>query len=233
MDKRKYNIKVPQLALTPQQRKLFEGMGERVVFTEGHYVAVPGYTPQFCYYITSGRITGGLVSSADSQRILLSYEQGSLMLEQYMLTKKPCNMYFKTVAPSTARLIPYSELVGAMQSDFSLTLAIIDAISSLGELAHDRRNFEEDADATDKVCSLLIDFAVSFGTETENGVLINERISQLKIGSLSGLHRVTVSRELKNLRSLGLIDLVDGFYRINDLEAMAHYRDSHDRKEQN
>lgn len=231
MDNPKYRIKVPALRTAPQKVRLFEQMGEPVSLSEGHYVAVPGYTPKLCYYITSGRVTSGLVTSADNQRILLAYERGTLMLEQYMLTGKPCNMYFKAVAPTTARLITYAEFTDAMKGDFSLTLDIIDAVSVLGELAHERRKFEEEADAMDKVCSVLLDLAVSFGTEAENGVLINERISQSKIAALVGLHRVTVSKEIKLLRDLGLIDLVDGCYRIGDLNALIHYRDGHEREE--
>ena len=229
MEKLKYHIRVP--ALRQGLLKRFEHMGEPVSFAEGHYVAVPGYTPKICYFITSGRVTGGLISSVESQRILLAYERGTLMLVQYMLTAKPCNMYFRAVEHTTARLITYNELTEAMKRDFSLTLDIIDAVSALGELAHERRRFEEAADATDKVISLLLDFAMSFGTEAGEGVIINERISQTKIGALGGLHRVTVSRELKRLRDLGLIDMVDGCYRIISIDAMLRYRDGHERGE--
>lgn len=230
MEKLKYHIRVP--ALRQGLLKRFGQMGKPVSFSEGHYVAMPGYTPKLCYFITSGRVTGGLISSADSQRILLAYERGALMLEQYMLTNKPCNMYFRAVATTTARLITYNELTEAMRSDFSLTLDIIDTISALGELAHERRSFEEAADATDKVISLLLDFAMSFGTEVGGGVIINERISQAKIGALGGLHRVTVSKELNRLRDLGLIDMVSGCYRIISIDELLRYRDEHEREEQ-
>ena len=50
-------------------------------------------------------------------------------------------------------------------------------------------------------------------------------MTQEKIGALSGLHRVTVSKELKKLRELGLVRLADGLYRVKSLQALIDYCD--------
>ena len=81
-----------------------------------------------------------------------------------------------------------------------------------------------------KICSQFLDFALAFGEEDGGEIVITEKLTQDKIGALSGLHRVTVSKELKSLRELGLIRVVDGYYRIKSLSALMDYCDEYSRR---
>ena len=223
-------IKVPSFISSRQSAWFFQRLGEPVEFRADQLIAMPGMYPQYCYFLKTGRVIAGIVSSANRQRLMLSFEDGSLLLEQYQLTGKPCDLYYRAVSPCTAQMISYHDLTQAMKADFSVTLDVLNAISDLGAMSLSQRMFENSADATMKICSQFLDFALAFGEEEDGEIVITEKLTQDKIGALSGLHRVTVSKELKALRERGLIRMVDGYYRISSLAALMDYCDEYSRR---
>ncbi len=223
----KIRIKVPGFISSRQNAWFFQRLGEAVEFRADQLIAVPGMYPRYSYFLKTGRVIAGIVNSAENQRLMLSFEDDSLLLEQYQLTGKPCDLYYRAVTDCTAQMISYHDITQAMKSDFSVTLDILNAISDLGAMSLQQRMFETEADATEKVCGQFLDFALVFGEEENGEIVITERLTQDKIGALSGLHRVTVARELKKLREHGLLRVEDGLYRIRSLNALIEYCDSH------
>lgn len=196
----KIRIKVPGFISSRQNAWFFQRLGEPVEFRADQLIAIPGSYPRYSYFMKTGRVIAGIVNSAENQRLMLSFEEGSLLLEQYQLTGKPCDLYYRAVTDCTAQMISYHDITQAMKADFSVTLDILNAISDLGAMSLQQRMFETEADATEKVCGQFLDFALAFGEEDGGEIVITERLTQEKIGALSGLHRVTVARELKKLR---------------------------------
>lgn len=211
----KIRIKVPGFISSRQNAWFFQRLGEPVEFRADQLIAVPGMYPRYSYFLKTGRVIAGIVNSANNQRLMLSFEEDSLLLEQYQLTGKPCDLYYRAVTDCTAQMISYHDITQAMKADFSVTLDILGAISDLGAMSLQQRMFENASDATEKVCGQFLDFALAFGEEEGGGVVITERLTQEKIGALSGLHR-------------GLIRLQDGLYHIPNLNELINYCDNHE-----
>lgn len=220
-----FRIRVPSFVKVAQNAYYFSKLGEPVQLRQDQMLAVPGSYPRYCYFILSGQVIAENRNSAGSQRILLSFEEDTLVLEQYLLTGKPSELYFKAVERTTARMISYHDLTQAMKADFSVTLDVINAISQLGALAHQRQRSESENNARQKVCDQLLDFALVYGAEEGGRVVIQEKVTQEKIGLLTGLHRVTVARELKKIRDRGILSQQAGSYALSSLEELVRYRD--------
>ena len=141
-------IKVPSFISSRQNAWFFQRLGEPVEFRADQLIAMPGMYPQYSYFLKTGRVIAGIVSSANRQRLMLSFEDGSLLLEQYQLTGKPCDLYYRAVSDCTAQMISYHDLMQAMKADFSVTLDVLNAISDLGAMSLAQRMFETSADAT-------------------------------------------------------------------------------------
>lgn len=109
-------IKVPSFISSRQNAWFFQRLGEPVEFRADQLIAMPGMYPQYCYFLKTGRVIAGIVSSANRQRLMLSFEDGSLLLEQYQLTGKPCDLYYRAVSPCTAQMISYHDLTQAMKA---------------------------------------------------------------------------------------------------------------------
>lgn len=219
-------IRVPGFVKVSQNNYQFSKMGEPVELRKDQIIAVPGNYPQYCYFITEGQVIAGTSDSIEHKRILLSFEENTLLLEQYLLTGKPSDLYYKAIKPSRARLISYHDLTQAMKLDFTLTLDVINAISELGALAHQRQRSECEDSACRKVCNQLVDFALMYGTEMKGRIHIGERFTQKRIGELTGLHRITVTKEMKKLREAGILLQEEGFYIIASLDELLRFRDA-------
>lgn len=225
MDNPDARIRVPRFLLSEQNAFYFQKMGETVQFRPEQLLAVPGEYPRYCYFIRSGRVIAGMSDGSGDKRILLSFEKNTLLLEQYLLTGKRCDLCYKAVEKTTAQMISYHDLTQAMKTDFSVTLDVLNAISDLGALAHQRQRSESATDARQKVCDQFLDFALAFGEKSDGKIILGEKLTQEKIGLLTGLHRVTVSREIKKLKERGILDQKDGFYSISGIQVLLDYRD--------
>lgn len=74
-----------------------------------------------------------------------------------------------------------------------------------------------------KVCNLLLTFAERYGVPYDGKTLIKEKISQQMMANLLGVNRITMVRAIKELREMGLIEQVNGFYCIRDKERMQKF----------
>ena len=117
-----FRIKVPSFISTRQNAWIFQRLGEPVEFRADQLIAMPGCYPRYSYFLKTGRVIAGIVNSSSSQRLMLSFEESSLLLEQYQLTGKPCDLYYRAVTPCTAQMIPCHDMTQAMRADFSVTL---------------------------------------------------------------------------------------------------------------
>lgn len=221
-----FRIRVPGFVKISQNNYQFAKMGEPVELRRDQMLAIPGSYPQYCYYITAGQVVAGATENSEHKRILLSFEENTLLLEQYLLTGKPSELYFKAVKPTKAQRISYHDLTQAMRLDFAITLDVINAISELGSLAYQRQRSESEDSARQKVCNQLLDFSLMYGTELDGRIHIGEKITHEKIGALTGLHRITVTKEIKKLKEIGILIPEDGFYIIASLDALLNYRDA-------
>lgn len=221
-----FRIRVRGFVKVSQNAFYFSKMGEPVQLRPEQMLAVPGSYPRYCYFVQSGQVIAGTSDTAGNKRILLSFEENTLLLEQYLLTGKPCDLYYKAVERTTARMISYHDLTQAMKTDFSVTLDVINAISELGALAHQRQRSENEHSARQKVCDQLLDFALVYGVQAEGRVRIEEKVTHERIGLLTGLHRITVTREIKRLREQGILSQEEGLYVISSLEELVRYRDA-------
>lgn len=141
-DSPSFRIKVPSFISTKQNAWFFQRLGEPVEFRADQLIAVPGSYPRYSYFLKSGRVIAGIVNSSNHQRLMLSFEESSLLLEQYQLTGKPCDLYYRAVTDCVAQMISYHDLTQAMKADFSVTLDVLNAISDLGAMSLKQRMFE-------------------------------------------------------------------------------------------
>ena len=64
-----------------------------------------------------------------------------------------------------------------------------------------------------------------FGEPVDGRILLNMKIRQEVIGKMTGLHRVTVVRELNKLKECRLLSMEDGNYWIPNMEKLLQFRD--------
>ena len=73
-----------------------------------------------------------------------------------------------------------------------------------------------------RIIHLLIELTEKYGSQSENGISLNIRLSHQEIASLIGSTRETVTVVLGQLKAQGLIDIARRRIMINDLQTMAN-----------
>lgn len=219
-------VKIPGFIQDSPNTRYYQKLGETVKIKAGTLITYPGDVPRYCYFIRSGRVFAGMIDRTCGERILFSLEKNTIFLEQYLLTGRCSSMFFEANTDVVAQKITYPELVQGMKSRFFVTLDIIHAMNGFNETILRRVASDLHETASVKICNLLIDMAELYGEETGTGTLLNVKVKQEVVGRLTGLHRVTVVRELNKLKEQNLLVLQDGKYLIPDGEKLIQYRDN-------
>lgn len=76
--------------------------------------------------------------------------------------------------------------------------------------------------AQSRLISDLLVYVKDFGKQQGNKILLDLKVTEKDLASLSGLTRETVSREIKKLKNSGLIDFQKNHIIINDLKSLEH-----------
>lgn len=204
---------------------LLEPYGELRTFPKNHTLITHGNIPQFCYLICHGQVIGYEILDSGNEAIYSIQERYALFAEANLLTKSPVPVSFKTTQPCELLCIDRPSLLLAMQNDSQLMTYMLEAISTKFIGAMDEVRNVKNHSAVWRLCELLHNFALRYGTLYDNKILIQERLSIQMFTSLLGVNRATTVRSLKLLRDLGLVEHINGYYCIRSLESLQRYQE--------
>lgn len=191
-----------------------------------HYVlATPEQVPDVCYLIVRGRVAAYETTRDGIERIYNYMDSGSLILDLNMLTRRKALVYFQTVQPSELVSIRRETLLRAMTENPEIMMDIVESISNkcLSAMDQVREVFQHNAPW--RICQLFLIFADRYGVIYDGKILIKEKISQQMIANLLCINRVTAARAIKDLKELNLIEQINGYYCIRDVEKLHRHQE--------
>ncbi len=201
----------------------FSNLGKPVSFAKGEIVAQAGRHPIHCYYVLEGRMMAFEYTTTTGERYYNFNEAGSLVMEANILLERDTPVSFVAITDVKARAISREELLRALKEDDALALEIMTSLSYKFMAAMDQVREATQCNVAWKVCNLLLTFAERYGVPYDGKTLIKEKISQQMMANLLGVNRITMVRAIKELREMGLIEQVNGFYCIRDKERMQKF----------
>ena len=210
----------------PRGISRLEKLGEPMSLEAGTEIVSPGDVPEYCYIIKSGRVLCYEYSYSGEQRIYNIMEPGSVILEEFLLFDKPCPIIFETLTDAELVKIEKCDLKRALKHDIDIVMDICESITSkfLSSMEHLRVSHQQNASW--KICKMLLVYAQHYGTEYDGKTLIQEKISQQMLADLLGLNRITVTRKIKELKELALIEVINGYICIRDTEQLTNHMDA-------
>jgi CRP/FNR family transcriptional regulator len=215
-----------RLLYLPHGTVQFEKLGSLQKFPAGTVIVKPGDIPKYCYAVSKGCVIGYEYTSGGDERIYNVMLMRSLILEANLLTNKPSPVYFKAIKPSELVCIDRQTLIHQITEDPHLALDIIESISYKFFSAMDMVREMKCHDATWMLCNLLLIFADRYGSPyDEKKTLIKEKVSQQLLSNILGVNRITITRIIKTLKDLGLIEQINGYYCISDVKKMKQHLD--------
>lgn len=225
------NVKAPRaefvtrLLRLPRGISRLERLGVKKKVPKDYMLVEAGAIPKYCYIVKSGRVACFEYSFSGEERIYNFNENNSLLLESYLLFDTVVPVNFKTTMPTELIAIDKETLLHAIESDAEICMDIMQSLhmkfhTSMEQIRH--ANFHN---ASWKICDLLLMFADRYGVPYDGKVLIKEKISQQLLSNLLGINRVTAVRAIKELKDMSLIEQVNGYYCIRDMEKLKRHQD--------
>lgn len=229
MEKR--NLKVPRaefvsrLLRLPRGISRLEKLGNKRTLPKDFMLVEAGEIPKYCFIVKTGRVVCYEYSVSGEERIYNFNENNSLLLESYVLFDTVVPVNFKTTLPSEIIYIDKETLLHAITTDAEICKDIMQSLhwkfnTSMEQIRH--VNFHN---ASWKICDLLLMFAEQYGVEYDGKILIKEKISQQLLSNLLGINRVTAVRAIKELKDMALIEQVNGYYCIRDIDKLKRHQD--------
>ena len=201
----------------------FVSMGTLITFPKDTVLYRAGEIPDYCYYIKTGLVKSFEYTDEGEERIYSLVDEGSLLLELSALLRTPLPMSFATATKVTAVRISSGALLDAFSSQPEVMSDFLWSVNAkfLSILEQLRQSASQSADW--KVCNLLMIFANRFGVDYDGKVLIREKLSQQKMADLLRVSRITVVRAVKELKDMGLVEQVNGYYCIRNMEKLRQH----------
>lgn len=212
-----------RLLYLPRGIERLEKLGFSRLFPKHHVIAEQGSLGSYCYIVKNGRVIAFELTPSGEERVYNFMEAGSLLLEANLLFHKPTQVSFKTATESELVCINREALLLAMAGDQQLTLDIMESISNKFFASMDQIRQEGYHNVEWKICNLLLIFAERFGVLFDEKTLITEKVSQQMLSNLLGINRITTVRIIKEMKVLGLIEQINGYYYICSLEKLKQH----------
>ncbi len=203
-----------------------EEIGTRVNLPKGHILLEADVVPQCCYFILQGQVRTYEYTLSGMEKIYNIHEEGSFILEANMLARHAPPVAFETMTPVVLLKITREDLIKRIYIEPEVSLEIISSLSNKFLSSMEQLREMTHHDVLWQVCNLLITFADKHGEDYDGKILINETISQQKLANMLGVNRITLARAIKRLKEMRLIDLVNGFYCIRDMENLKEFMES-------
>ena len=211
---------------TPGSHEKFSTLGKAAAFAKGDVLAQAGFCPACCYYVLEGRVMAFEYTGTTDERYYHFNDAGSFVLEANILLGQETPISLVAVTDVKARAITREELLHVLHTDNELALELMTSLSCKFIRAMDQVREASRSNVPWKVCNLLQMLAGRYGVPYDGKILIKEKISQQMMANLLGINRVTLVRAIKELREMGFVEQINGFYCIRDEVRMQQYMEN-------
>lgn len=184
-----------------------------------------GEIPDSCYLVLSGRVVSTEVTATGRELVYSTNDEGTIIFLPALLLHRRLTLSFKASIPSKLIRVQQETLFKAMSEDpefftsmfYDLAIKYADLLDSFHSTSHSMPW---------KVCNLLLTQADRHGVDYDSKVLIKKKYSQQMMADFLHANRITIARIIKELTDLALIERVNDFYCIRNIEKLQQYMDS-------
>lgn len=175
------------------------------------------------YIIVLGKAALYKLNNFGDKKVIFIFDEGKI-LNEHSLQNIKVSINCEILETSVIMSIPCNIFIKAMENDFLLSKSILDLMSlNIRRLYRQLQNTTNNLECEKKLASKLLKLAKDNGIYCENIVKINIPLTVTYISEMIGSRRETVSRQIKKLSDLSLIEFKDNFIFIKDIEKLRNY----------
>jgi CRP/FNR family transcriptional regulator len=183
--------------------------------------------PVYCYVVVRGRVITFEYNDRGNERVYNFLERNAIFLDANLLMNTPAPVAFRAATDSDISCIDRNALLRAIAEDPDVNFDIIQSISIKFLSSMDQIRETGTHNASWRVMNLLLIFADQYGVPYDGKTLIKQQLSQQMLSNLLGINRITAVHIIKELKDLGLIEQINGYYCIRDIEKLKIHLEYH------
>ena len=199
--------------------------GEEISVPKNHIILRAGVVPDCCYYIERGQVIAYEYNALGTERVFSTNEPGSLILVPSMIITHAVTLNFRTSKPALLVRIDNQMLYHLIADEPDIAADIIYLLSA--KLISTIEQYRESGNYSVKwrVCNLFLELAAQSGMEYDGKLLIQQKVSQQSMANRIQANRVTVARAIRELKDLGLVEYINGYYCIRNVAKLRRHMD--------
>jgi len=207
--------------LSEDQLARLEGRARLKTFPKGGTVYLPSDNSDGAFLLVEGRIRLCSITADGKQSIMAYVDPGELFGELALIESGEREERAEAAQKSTVVLLPGDELRHMMEESARLTLGVTKLIGLRRKRIERRvRNLLYRSNR-EKISHLLIELAEQYGRKTDEGVLLNIKLSHQELASMIGATRETVTTTLGEMQLDGLLKLSRQTIVLRNIETFA------------
>lgn len=199
--------------------KLFEG-GTKLTYKKGEYIIRPGEAPSAVFYIERGLVKAFNISKYGEENLLIIRKKHEVFPLIWALTGQEREIIYQAMDESVLWRIRQEDYLSFLHSHLSALPPILDMVTEMYRIHSERILNLEYRSVRERLVSFLLTMSTRFGSETDNGLVIEVPLRHQDIGSSINASRETTSREIAALERKGLIVTKRSFIILKDVPGL-------------
>lgn len=189
-----------------QKVQSFFGAYPKRTYPKDQIVIFSGESPEKVFYILSGRISQYDISYRGDEIVINVFKAPAFFPMAIAINKTVNKYFFKAQEQSELQIAPSEDVVAFLKANPDVMFNLLSRLYSGIEGVLERTVHLMSGTAKSRVMYELIIEADRFGKKTPDDCY-ELAISEVELGTHAGLARETISREIKHLKSRGLVEV--------------------------
>jgi CRP/FNR family transcriptional regulator, cyclic AMP receptor protein len=208
------------LKQTAELVEFFRVNGVKQDFRKGDFVIRPGDSPPGVFFIYQGLVKAYDITKYNEENLLIIRKEDEIFPLIWAVTGHEHHIIYQTLAPTTTYRVSRKQFLELIQSSADALTPLLDMTMEMYRLHGERILNLEYRTVRERIISFLLTMSQRFGTETDNGLLIEVPLRHQDIASSVNASRETTSRELSALERKGLLENKQSYTLLKDVEAL-------------
>jgi CRP-like cAMP-binding protein len=197
--------------------------GTRLAYKKGEFIIRPGEAPSGVFYIESGLVKAYDITKYGEENLLIIRKEHEIFPLIWAVTGLERHIIYQALGPTTVWRLSREDYTEYLDSNANAISLVLEMTIEMYRIHSERIINLEYRTVRERLVSFLLTMSHRFGTETEDGILVDVPLRQQDVASSINASRETTSRELSALEKKGLIKTNPQYVVLKDLEKLRSY----------
>lgn len=187
-------------------------------YKKGELIIRADEIPGGIYFLESGTVKQYVISQKGEELVLNIFKPHAFFPMSYAFTENNNEYYYEALSDLTAYKAPVHAVLSFIQTHHEVLYDLLKRVFIGIDGLEKRLMYLMAGSAYTRLITELVIQSKRFGEESEHG--INIHLNETELAARSGMTRETVSREVRHLKEIGLIDIYKSKLYIKNLQLL-------------